>query len=75
MGGGCRLPLGARATPGAGGRLTLRAVIATPDGRRVVRASAAGRASNPDGLAERVYRMLMRKGGRKVLRELKRGGG
>jgi hydroxymethylbilane synthase len=68
LGGGCALPIAARGEALAGGRLRLTAVVATPDGRRVVRVGATGRLAEPEPLAARVHRLLLDRGCRAVLR-------
>jgi len=68
LGGGCALPIAARGEALAGGRLRLTGLIASPDGRRIVRARAMGRLSGPEPLAARVHAALLARGGRAVLR-------
>ena len=46
LGGGCQLPLGALATISAA-EMELQAIVCSPDGRRIVRAQAAGPAADP----------------------------
>ena len=70
LGGDCNVPLGALA------RLeerTLEVVgmIASPDGRRVLRAEERGPASRPEELGRKLGRKLAEAGGRDILRELK----
>ena len=69
IGGGCNLPLGALAT-WDGGDMLLRAVVASPDGRQVIRASARGPAGSPDTLVDSVFRSLVARGGDAILREV-----
>lgn len=61
LGGGCTLPVGAYATPdappGAAGRLTLRAVLATADFTRVFRRTESG--DDPAELGARVAEALL----------------
>jgi len=64
MGGGCQVPIGARAT-WQDGLLHLQAVVASPDGSRMLRESAAGR--DPVELGEAVGDNLLRRGGAKIL--------
>ncbi|HEY8368536.1 MAG TPA: hydroxymethylbilane synthase [Thermodesulfobacteriota bacterium] len=61
VGGDCRMPLAAHAVL-EGGRLRLRALIASPDGRRVVRHEAVGAASAPEALGREVAAALLEKG-------------
>ena len=49
FGGSCQIPLAAYATVD-GDRLQMRAMVATPDGRRVATAAATGALSDPDAL-------------------------
>ncbi len=57
VGGGCDLPVGAHATVAPDGRLTLTAVIATADGRVVLRHTAEG--DEPVELGRRLARHLL----------------
>jgi hydroxymethylbilane synthase len=68
LGVGCNLPAGAlgRAN-GAGLRLT--ALLATPDGRRVIRASATGSAADPEAVGRAAVSELLQKGAREILGE------
>jgi hydroxymethylbilane synthase len=63
LGGGCMVPLGAHATLLEDG-LTLRliAMVATPDGRRLIRALREGPARRPVALGRAVARELRRQG-------------
>jgi hydroxymethylbilane synthase len=58
LGGGCRLPLGALAEPAGGGAFLLRASLASNDGRRTIRAEAAGRLDNPRAVVADCYDRL-----------------
>lgn len=63
LGGGCLLPLGAHATPSAdGATLRLLAVVASPDGTRLLRAERVGQATRPVALGRAVARDLLRQG-------------
>jgi hydroxymethylbilane synthase len=64
MGGGCQVPIGASAT-WRDGLLYLQAVVASPDGSRLLRESAVGR--DPLELGEAVGDNLLRRGGVKIL--------
>ena len=57
FGGSCQIPLAAYATID-GDRMRLRAMVATPDGRRVATADAMGPADAPQALGERIARAL-----------------
>jgi hydroxymethylbilane synthase len=68
LGGGCALPIAARGEALPGGRLCLIAVVASPDGRRIVCARATGRLGDPGRLAASVHARLWARGGASVLR-------
>jgi hydroxymethylbilane synthase len=67
LGGGCALPLGAYATVGEDD-LRLTAVIATPDGERVVRSTARG--ATPEEVATVVAKELIAGGAEEILAEV-----
>ena len=67
LGGSCALPLAAYAES-SGGSLRLRALVAAPDGKRVVRAEAQG--EEPEALGERVAGMLRAGGADDILRSI-----
>jgi len=74
LGGGCQTPIGALATilPGAAdGGLELVAVVATRDGRRVIRASAHGFRDKAASLGARVGRDLIQQGADAILAEVR----
>jgi hydroxymethylbilane synthase len=60
LGGGCHLPIAAYATVD-GNKATLSGAIATLDGRKLVKESAVGPVSNPEGLGRGLARKLMKK--------------
>ena len=64
--GGCRLPIGALATPEAE-RLTLVAAIADPDGRRVLRDRGMGSVDAPEALADQITDRLLAAGAAELL--------
>jgi hydroxymethylbilane synthase len=66
LGGGCQVPLGARAVVN-GGRLRLHAVVAAPDGSEVVRATAAGAVEEAEALGARLGAELLERGARRIL--------
>ena len=71
IGGGCFVPLGAHATLHDDGKtIRLIAVIASPDGSRLVRADRSGPASQPDQLGQAVASELLAGGARSILDEL-----
>jgi hydroxymethylbilane synthase len=57
FGGSCQVPLAAHASI-QGGTLHLRAMVATPDGRRSASAELSGPADAPEQLGERVAELL-----------------
>ena len=67
MGGGCQVPIGALAEL-VNGRLYLDAVVARPDGTKVLRESGEG--DDPVQLGESVGEALLRRGGDAILREV-----
>jgi hydroxymethylbilane synthase len=66
LGGGCQLPLGAIAIH-EDRRLTLHAVVATPDGSRAIRSVGSGPVSDPEALGARVADDLARGGAAEIL--------
>ncbi len=67
LGGGCQVPIGAHAVP-AGNGLRLAAVVARPDGSRVLREVQEG--SDPERLGMEVGRALLKKGAEAILQEV-----
>jgi hydroxymethylbilane synthase len=67
LGGGCQVPIGAFAEIKAG-RIRLNAVVAHPDGTRVLRETSEG--DDPVRLGEDVGEMLLRRGGNVILEEV-----
>ncbi|MEO8431622.1 MAG: hydroxymethylbilane synthase [Acidobacteriota bacterium] len=65
---GCRAPLAARAVS-SDGTLRLEAGVFSPDGRRVLRESDEGPASDPEGVADRVAARLLARGAAAILRD------
>ncbi len=66
LGGDCTIPLGAFAES-LGADLRLRALVASPDGRRIVRAEALGGSDDPEALGRRVADELRRQGADRIL--------
>jgi hydroxymethylbilane synthase len=64
LGGGCQVPIGANAK-WSGGKLHLQAVVASPDGKSVLRESAEG--DDTQRLGELVGLRLLQKGGAAIL--------
>ena len=69
LGGDCTIPLGAFAEL-QGAQLRLRALVASADGRRIVRAEALGDSSDPEALGGRVAAELRRQGADQILAAL-----
>lgn len=63
--GDCNVPLAAFAEPRAGGGLRLRALVASPDGARIVRAEDEG--DEPEALGRRVAEALLADGAAALL--------
>jgi hydroxymethylbilane synthase len=68
LGGNCSVPLGAFAEAAAGG-LRLRALVAAPDGTRVLRAEDHG--TDPEALGRAVAEALLAQGAQEILQRLK----
>ncbi len=66
LGGGCSVPAGAHAEV-QGTRISLVAMIAAPDGSRLVRAEESDDRSRAEALGERVARRLLSEGGQELL--------
>jgi len=64
LGGGCQVPIGAHAEV-SGDELLLTAVVASPDGTRMLRERQLGK--NPQSLGEAVARLLLGKGAQEIL--------
>jgi hydroxymethylbilane synthase len=71
LGGGCQMPIGAIASI-AGGTLTVRGLVASPDGRRIVHGSAAGPRDNAEALGRQVAEELLRGGADGILADVQR---
>ncbi len=65
LGGGCALPLGAHASRGPDGRLSLAAIVATPEGDRTAAADARG--DDPGAVAAEVVARLRERGAEEIL--------
>lgn len=66
FGGSCQIPLAAFAQLRADG-LNLRAMVATPDGKRIAAVELEGDATDPEGLGMRVAQALRDKGAEQIL--------
>lgn len=69
LGGSCTIPLGVYAQI-AGGKMRLRALVASPDGRHVVRAEGEGEMQAADDLGRRVAALLRERGAGEILAAL-----
>ncbi len=67
--GGCQVPIGAHATID-GGTLVLDALVASVDGRKVIRDRVQGPASNAEELGRTLAEQLLARGGDAILREI-----
>jgi hydroxymethylbilane synthase len=67
LGGGCQVPIGAFAEI-EGRRIRLRALVADPDGSKVLRETSEG--DDPARLGEEVGEVLLRRGGDVILEEV-----
>jgi hydroxymethylbilane synthase len=66
LGGSCALPLAAYAELHVS-RIKLRALVASTDGKRVIRCEVEGDAADPQGLGERAAHDLRRQGAEEIL--------
>jgi hydroxymethylbilane synthase len=67
MGGGCQVPIGASATF-VFGNLQLQAIVASPDGSRVLRESGSGK--DPHKLGKSIAEALLDRGGAEILKAI-----
>ncbi len=69
VGGSCQIPVGVFAAVD-GGQMTVRALIASTDGLRVVKASEVVPLAAVDGLGKKIAARLLNDGGREILRTI-----
>ena len=69
LGGGCQVPIGAHAGL-TGGALRLRAIVASPDGTRVIRRETSGPAADAARLGRELGGELLAGGAREILAEV-----
>ena len=69
LGGGCQVPIGALGIP-YDRKLRLWGLVASPDGRRVVRGDLTGSLSDPQGLGRTLADLLRERGAEAILAEL-----
>ena len=72
LGGNCSVPLGAYAELD-GARLRVRALVASPDGRRIARAEREGDAADPERVGDEAAALLRERGAAEILAELVAG--
>jgi len=72
LGGNCSVPLGAYAELD-GVRLRVRALVASPDGRRIARAEREGDAGDPERVGDEAAALLRERGAAEILAELVAG--
>jgi hydroxymethylbilane synthase len=70
FGGSCQIPLAAFATVD-GNAMHLRAMVATPDGKRIARAEINGEATAPEALGRQIASLLEAQDARSILAECK----
>ena len=73
LGGGCQVPIGALAEL-RNGKLHLDAIVADPDGSRLLRESRDGDLNHPEQLGNAVGETLLRRGGDEILEAVYRRG-
>lgn len=71
LGGGCQVPIGALGII-EGAALRLRGVVASPDGKRLIRGEVSGDPADPDALGRELAHVLLAGGAEEILRETKR---
>jgi hydroxymethylbilane synthase len=69
LGGSCRTPLAAKGTV-ANGTVHLNALVASPDGRRVIRGEYEGPLAAADQVGTALAETLLSRGGKEILEEL-----
>ena len=69
LGGGCQVPIGALGIP-YDEKLRLWGLVASPDGRRVVRGDLTGNLADPQGLGQTLADLLRERGAEAILAEL-----
>ena len=71
LGGGCQMPIGALADV-SGHDVRVRGVVVSPDGARMVRASASGPVADAEHVGNRVAEDLLREGAGDILADVQR---
>ena len=70
LGGGCQVPIGAHAWLD-GGTIHLRAIVASPDGSRIVRGERSG--TDPESTGRELGHVVLEDGAREILQEVYTG--
>jgi hydroxymethylbilane synthase len=73
LGGSCQSPIAAFAQVEAAGRLTLRGLVAEPDGSRLISDSVAGSVAQAQELGDRLAERMLAAGAGELLERLARG--
>ncbi|MGA2669227.1 MAG: hydroxymethylbilane synthase, partial [Ignavibacteria bacterium] len=71
--GGCQVPIGICSEVKNRTILILEGMIGSLDGKKVVREQITGGASEPDELGKRLAQILLDKGGKEILEEIRSG--
>jgi hydroxymethylbilane synthase len=71
LGGDCNVPLAAFAEPAPGERLRLRALLASPDGTRLLRSEAEASRTDAAAAGREAGRRVLASGGREILARLR----
>ncbi len=74
LGGDCSIPLAGFAERLADGRIRLRGLVSSLDGREIARAEESAPHSEAQALGERVAQAVLAAGGREILRKIAAGG-
>ena len=74
LGGDCSIPLAGFAERLADGRIRLRGLVSSLDGREIARAEESAPHSEAQALGERVAEAVLEAGGREILRKIAAGG-
>ena len=74
LGGDCSIPLAGFAERLADGRIRLRGLVSSLDGREIARAEESAPHSEAQALGERVAQAVLEAGGREILRKIAAGG-
>jgi hydroxymethylbilane synthase len=69
LGGGCQVPIGANAKV-SGDRLHLRAIVAAPDGSRIIKSDREGALQDSAAIGARLGEELLDKGAREILKSV-----